>query len=59
MFEKKVKSMFDYQLFSGNKELEAMLHEAEHRCARVLSDDELEFIAAAGESDLKEEEKKN
>ena len=59
MFEKKVKSMFDYQLFSGNKELEAMLHEAESRCARALSDDELEFIAAAGEAHLKEEEKKN
>ena len=51
--------MFDYQLFSGNQELEAMLHEAEHRCARALSDDELDFVAAAGESHLKEEEKKN
>ena len=59
MFEKKVKSMFDYQLFSGNKELEAMLHEAEKRCSRALTDDELDFISAAGTPETRNGEKKD
>ena len=46
--EKKLKQMFDYQAFSGNKEIDRMMKEAETRYGSALSDDDLFFVNAAG-----------
>lgn len=46
--EKKLKQMFDYQAFSGNKDIERMMKEAESRYAVALSDDDLFLVNAAG-----------
>lgn len=46
--EKKIKQLFDYQKFSRNPRLDAMLAEAEGRYAAV-DDDALEMVSAAGE----------
>ena len=45
--EQKLKRLFDYQKFQRNSRLEAMLAEAEGRCAEV-DDDALELVSAAG-----------
>lgn len=47
--EKKLKAMFDYQQFSGNKRLEKMMQEAEKAYPAVLNDEDLFFVNAAGE----------
>ena len=47
--EKKLKQLFDYQKFEGNKRLDEMLRAAECRNFAELSDDELE-LAAGGRS---------
>lgn len=59
MMDKKLKTMFDYQRFSGNKMLESMLHDAESRYPRALSDDELDLVAAAGKPGEKDPDKEN
>ena len=46
--EQKLKRLFDYQKFQRNSRLEAMLAEAEGRCAEV-DDEALELVNAAGE----------
>ena len=46
--EKKLKHLFDYQKFARNPRLDAMLAEAEDRCAAV-EDDSLELVSAAGD----------
>lgn len=46
--ESRLKKLFDYQRFEGNRCLDAMLAEAETRYITV-SDDELELVSAAGE----------
>lgn len=47
--------LFDYQRFEENKALQALIDETEARCIHNLSDDELEWVSAAGEeSDPKE-----
>lgn len=47
--------LFDYQRFEKNKKLQALIDETEARCFHNLSDDELEWVSAAGEeSDPKE-----
>lgn len=47
--------LFDYQRFEGNKKLQALIDETEARCLHNLSDDDLEWVSAAGEeSDLTE-----
>ena len=46
--EKKLKQLFDYQKFARNSRLDAMLMEAEGRCA-ALEDDALALVSAAGE----------
>ena len=51
--EQKLKRMFDYQKFQRNSRLEAMLAEAEGRCAEV-GDDALELVSAAGDDSLME-----
>lgn len=46
--EKKIKQLFDYQKFSRNPRLDAMLAEAEGRY-NALEDDDLALVSAAGE----------
>ncbi len=46
--ENKIKALFEFQRFSGNKRLEAMINDAESRYQDALSDDELENVSAAG-----------
>lgn len=41
--------LFDYQHFEGNKKLQALIDETEDRCLNNLSDDDLEWVSAAGE----------
>ena len=52
--EKKLKQLFDYQKFARNSRLDAMLMEAEGRCA-ALEDEDLGFVSAAGEMLMPEE----
>ena len=49
--EHKLKRLFDYQKFQRNSRLEAMLAEAEGRCAEV-DDEALELVSAAGEQGI-------
>lgn len=58
--EKKLKKLFDFQAFSGNKELEEMLQTAENRHPVMLDDDDLFFVAAGVNipEEKKEEKKK-
>lgn len=56
MMEKKLKKLFDFQSFSGNKEIEKMMKEAESRYPAMMSDDDLAFVAAGVEHPLSEEE---
>ena len=49
--EQKLKRLFDYQKFQRNSRLEAMLAEAEGRCAEV-DDEALELVSAAGEQGI-------
>lgn len=51
--EQKLKRLFDYQRFQKNSRLDAMLAEAEGRCAEV-DDDALELVSAAGDDSLME-----
>ena len=51
--EQKLKKLIDYQKFQRNSRLDAMLAEAEGRCAEV-DDDALELISAAGDDSLME-----
>ena len=51
--EQKLKKLFDYQKFQRNSRLDAMLAEAEGRCAEV-DEDALELISAAGDDSLME-----
>ena len=51
--EQKLKRLFDYQRFQKNSRLEAMLAEAEGRCAEV-DDDTLGLVSAAGDDSLME-----
>lgn len=57
--DKKLKSMFEYQKFSGNSRLAKIIAESESRYAEALSDDDLDMVSAAGEFDFNEEEKDN
>lgn len=47
--ENKLSRLFDFQKFEKNNALEALIAESENRYARELSDDDLEFVNAAGE----------
>ena len=48
--EKLLFALLDYQKFDGDAALDALIAETERRCARVLSEDELELVSAAGET---------
>lgn len=52
---KKLTALFDYQRFERNKRLQALIEDTENRCMNALSDDDLEWVSAAGEeTDLKD-----
>ena len=52
---KKLTALFDYQRFENNKRLQALIEDTENRCMNALSDDDLEWVSAAGEeTDLKD-----
>jgi hypothetical protein len=49
--EKKLKRVFDYQRFSPNSRLGAMIAETERRY-QALDDDDLFLVSAAGDTDI-------
>ena len=52
---KKLTALFDYQRFERNKRLQALIEDTENCCMNALSDDDLEWVSAAGEeTDLKD-----
>ena len=54
---KKLTALFDYQRFERNKKLQALIEDTENRCMNALSDDDLEWVSAAGEeTDLKDKQ---
>ena len=46
---KKLTALFDYQRFERNERLQALIEDTENRCMNALSDDDLEWVSAAGE----------
>ena len=51
----KLTALFDYQCFERNERLQALIEDTENRCMNALSDDDLEWVSAAGEeTDLKD-----
>lgn len=51
----KLTALFDYQRFERNERLQALIEDTENRCMNALSDDDLEWVSAAGEeTDLKD-----
>ena len=51
----KLTALFDYQRFERNKRLQDLIDDTERRCLCSLSDDDLEWVSAAGEeTDLQE-----
>ncbi len=48
MTEKILRTLFDFQRFAGNKDLEEVISETESHYGRALSDDELSYVSAAG-----------
>ena len=49
--ERKLNRVFDYQRFSANKRLSAMITETERRY-QALADEDLFLVAAAGDTDI-------
>lgn len=58
-----LRELFDYQRFAGNRRLAALIERAAFSHAESLSDDDLEYVNAAGDIDAarigKEEKKHN
>ena len=53
--QKELTALFDYQRFAGHERLQALIADTENRCLHALSDDDLEWVSAAGEpSELRE-----
>ena len=51
----KLTALCDYQRFERKKRLHALIEDTENRCMNALSDDDLEWVSAAGEeTDLKD-----
>ena len=45
-------ALFDYQRIAENPRLAKMIEDTEARYGAALSDDSLEFVSAAGETDI-------
>ena len=57
--EKKISLLFDFQDFEKNEELQAVIDAVHARyAARQLSDDEAEYVAAAGSPEAAVKQKK-
>ena len=54
--ENKLKKLFDYQRFEQNEHLARLIAETEARQAAEISDEDLAFVAAAGELDITADE---
>ena len=54
---KKLTALFDYQCFERNERLQALIEDTENRCMNALSDDDLEWVSAAGEETDPKEKK--
>ncbi len=51
----KLKRLFDFQRFERNERLQSVIDDTESRCLCSLSDEDLEWVSAAGEeTDLKD-----
>ena len=50
--EKKLKAMFDYQSFEGNRSLAKLIRETEKRNSRMLTEDELAQVAGGRKNDV-------
>ena len=55
--QKRLTALFDYQRFERNKRLQALIEDTENRCMNALSDDDLEWVSAAGEETDPKEKK--
>ena len=53
----KLTALFDYQRFERNERLQALIEDTERRCLCSLSDDDLEWVSAAGEETDPKEKK--
>ena len=51
---KKLTELLDYKSFEENKKFKALIDETETRYAYALSDDDLEWVNAAGEIENKD-----
>lgn len=54
--DKKLKSMFEFQRFQNNPRLAKIIAETEQRYAGEVSDEDLDFVAAAGVNPFENEE---
>ena len=56
--EKKLRQLFDFQKFAGNRELQQVIDSVHAKyAARELSPGDMEMVAAAGVKDLPENRK--
>lgn len=51
-------ALFDYQCIAENPRLAKMIEDTEARYGAALSDDSLEFVSAAGETDIPQKKSK-
>lgn len=58
VMERKLKALFDFQKFEQNKRLSKMIDEANSSTDGELDDEDLSFVAAAGETYVPENEGK-
>ena len=54
---KKLTALFDYHRFERNERLQALIDDTERRCLCSLSDDDLDWVSAAGEETDPKEKK--
>lgn len=57
--DNKLKSMFEYQRFSQNSRLSKIIADTESKYGTAISDEDLDFVAAAGDFDIDENDKEN
>ena len=50
--EKKLKAMFDYKSFEGNRSLTELIRGTEERNSRMLTEDELAQVAGGRKNDV-------
>ena len=55
--QKRLTALFDYQRFERNERLQALIDDTERRCLCSLSDDDLEWVSAAGGGNRPERKK--